>query len=288
MKRAAGRLAAFGLAGPAALWLFAFFLIPILLVLRLSFYGFSPTAGVLPGLGVGNYLKIFGDPYYVGIFVRTLRISLLVTLLALLLGYPEAYYLTRVRGRAKALLFVAVLSPLIVSAITRTFGWFILLGQNGLVNGALVALGVTDRPLKLVYSETGIVIGLTHVLVPFMVLSIYAALQRRDPSLVRAAQTLGAGPVRAFLSITLPLSLPGIVAGSVVVFTLSMSAFVTPAILGGTRVRVVAYLVYENFLFSLNWPFGAALAAVLVAVTMVVVVGYNRWVERGRFSEVFR
>jgi putative spermidine/putrescine transport system permease protein len=142
--------------------------------------------------------------------------------------------------------------------------------------------------VKLIYSETGIVIGLTHVLVPFMVLSIYASLQRRDATLVPAAQTLGAGPVRAFLAITLPLSLPGIVAGSVVVFTLSMSVFVTPAILGGTRVRVVAYLIYEEFLLSLNWPFGAALALLLVAITMLVVAGYNRWLERGRWSEVFR
>jgi putative spermidine/putrescine transport system permease protein len=185
-------------------------------------------------------------------------------------------------------MLVAVLSPLLVSAITRTFGWFILLAPTGLVNRAIVGLGLADRPVKLIYSETGIVIGLTHVLAPFMILAIYAALQRRNPALVSAAQTLGAGPVRTFLAITLPLSLPGIVAGSVVVFTLSMSAFVTPAILGGTRVRVVAYLIYEEFLLSLNWPFGAALALLLVLITAVVVIVYNRWIERGRWAEVFR
>ena len=276
------------LIGPACLWLVLFFLIPLLLVMRLSFFGFSPVGGMIPALQLGNYWKIFTDEYFVNIFVRTFRMSLLVTLFTLLLGYPEAYYLTRIRGRAKAVVLVAVLSPLIVSAITRTFGWFILLSPTGLVNGALMALRVTDTPVKLIYSETGIVIGLTHVLVPFMVLSIYASLQRRNAALVPAAHTLGAGPVRAFLAITLPLSLPGIVAGSVVVFTLSMSAFVTPAILGGTRVRVVAYLIYEEFLLSLNWPFGAALALLLVAITMLVVVGYNRWLERGRWSEVFR
>ena len=283
-----GLRAGLGLASPACLWLLVFFLIPLALVLRLSFFGFSPTSGILPAVGLGNYAKIFGDAYYVGIFLRTVRISLLVTALALLLGYPEACYLTRLRGRAKALVLVAVLSPLLVSAITRTFGWFILLAPNGLVNRAIVALGLADGPVKLIYSETGIVIGLTHVLVPFMVLSVYAALQRRSPALVSAAQTLGAGPARAFLAVTLPLSLPGIVAGSVVVFTLSMSAFVTPAILGGTRVRVVAYLIYEEFLFSLDWPFGAALALLLVLVTTVVVVAYNRWIERGRWAEVFR
>jgi putative spermidine/putrescine transport system permease protein len=280
--------AAFGLVGPACLWLLIFFLIPLVLILRLSFFGFSPTGGIVPVAGLGNYVKVFTDPYYVGIFVRTVRISLLVTALTVLLGYPEAYYLTRIRGRFKALVLVAVLSPLIVSAITRTFGWFILLAPNGLVNSAIMALGLADGPVKLIYSETGIVIGLTHVLVPFMVLSIYASLQRRNPALVAAAHTLGAGPVRAFLQVTLPLSLPGIVAGSVVVFTLSMSAFVTPAILGGTRVRVVAYLIYEQFLLSLDWPFGAALALLLVGITLVVVLVYNRWIERGRWAEVFR
>jgi len=283
-----GLRAGLGLIGPACLWLAVFFLVPLLLVMRLSFFGFSPTGGMIPALQMGNYWKIFTDEYYVNIFVRTFRISLLVTLFTLVLGYPEAYYLTRIRGRAKAVVLLAVLSPLIVSAITRTFGWFILLSPTGLVNGALMALGLTRAPVKLIYSETGIVIGLTHVLVPFMVLSIYASLQRRNATLVPAAHTLGAGPVRAFLAITLPLSLPGIVAGSVLVFTLSMSAFVTPAILGGTRVRVVAYLIYEEFLLSLNWPFGAALALLLVAITMLVVLGYNRWLERGRWSEVFR
>jgi putative spermidine/putrescine transport system permease protein len=283
-----GLRAALGLVGPACLWLFVFFLIPLVLILRLSFFGFSPTGGIVPVAGLGNYVKVFTDPYYVGIFVRTVRISLLVTALTVLLGYPEAYYLTRIRGRFKALVLVAVLSPLIVSAITRTFGWFILLAPNGLVNSAIMALGLADGPVKLIYSETGIVIGLTHVLVPFMVLSIYASLQRRNPALVAAAHTLGAGPVRAFLQVTLPLSLPGIVAGSVVVFTLSMSAFVTPAILGGTRVRVVAYLIYEQFLLSLDWPFGAALALLLVGITLVVVLVYNRWIERGRWAEVFR
>lgn len=283
-----GLRTALALLGPACLWLLVFFLIPLALILRLSFFGFSPVSGILPALGLANYWKIFTDEYYLGIFVRTVRISLLVTLLTVLLGYPEAYYLTRIRGRVKALVLVAVLSPLIVSAITRTFGWFILLAPNGLVNSAILALGLADGPVKLIYSETGIVIGLTHVLVPFMVLSIYASLQRRNPALVPAAQTLGAGPARAFLEITLPLSLPGIVAGSVVVFTLSMSAFVTPAILGGTRVRVVAYLIYEEFLLSLNWPFGAALALLLVLITMAVVLVYNRWVERGRWAEAFR
>jgi len=156
------------------------------------------------------------------------------------------------------------------------------------INNTIVGLGLSDGPLKLLYSETGIVIGLTHVLVPLMVLSIYASLQKRDPALVKAAESLGASPVRAFFEVTLPLSLPGILAGSVLVFTMSMSAFVTPAVLGGSRVRVVAYLVYEEFLQSLNWPFGAALALVLVVLTMTIVLVYNRLIERGRWKEVFR
>jgi putative spermidine/putrescine transport system permease protein len=265
-----------------------FFLVPLILVLSLSFYGYSPTEGVKPGIKFDNYIKLFTDTYYIGIFVRTFRISILVTIITLLIGYPEAYFLTRLRGRVKALVMMIVLSPLLISAVTRTFGWFILLGNNGVINNTIVGLGLSDGPLKLLYSETGIVIGLTHVLVPLMVLSIYASLQKRDPALVKAAESLGASPVRAFFEVTLPLSLPGILAGSVLVFTMSMSAFVTPAVLGGSRVRVVAYLVYEEFLQSLNWPFGAALALVLVVLTMTIVLVYNRLIERGRWKEVFR
>jgi len=276
------------LAVPASFWLGIFFLVPLILVLSLSFYGYSPTEGVKPGIKFDNYIKLFTDTYYIGIFVRTFRISILVTIITLLIGYPEAYFLTRLRGRVKALVMMIVLSPLLISAVTRTFGWFILLGNNGVINNAIVGLGLSDGPLKLLYSETGIVIGLTHVLVPLMVLSIYASLQKRDPALVKAAESLGASPVRAFFEVTLPLSLPGILAGSVLVFTMSMSAFVTPAVLGGSRVRVVAYLVYEEFLQSLNWPFGAALALVLVVLTMTIVLVYNRLIERGRWKEVFR
>ncbi len=276
------------LALPALLWLGIFFLVPLILILSLSFYGFSQMEGVQAGVKLDNYIKLFTDSYYIGIFVRTFRISIIVTILCLFLGYPEAYYLTRVQGRVKALVMMIILSPLLISAVTRTFGWFILLGNNGVINNTIVKLGLSDTPVKLLYSETGIIIGLTHVLVPLMVLSIYASLQRRDPALVRAAETLGANPVRAFLEITLPLSLPGILAGSVLVFTMSMSAFVTPAVLGGSRVRVVAYLVYEEFLQSLNWPFGAALALVLVILTTSIVLVYHRVIERGRWKEVFR
>jgi putative spermidine/putrescine transport system permease protein len=276
------------LALPAAAWLGAFFLVRLLLILRLSFYGFSPTDGIQAGFHFGNYVKLFTDTYYMGIFVRTFRISLLVTCICLVIGYPEAYFLTQLKGRIKALVMMIVLSPLLISAVTRTFGWFIMLGNNGVVNKAIIGLGLSERPLKLLYSETGIVIGLTHVLVPMMVLSIYASLQRRDPALARAAESLGASPVTAFLKVTLPLSLPGILAGSVLVFTMSMSAFVTPAVLGGSRVRVVAYVVYEEFLEMLNWPFGATVALVLVVLTTTIVLIYHRLMERGRWKEVFR
>jgi putative spermidine/putrescine transport system permease protein len=276
------------LALPAFVWLGIFFLIPLIFILRLSFYGFSPMEGIQAGFQLNNYIKLFTDTYYLGIYVRTFRISIIVTIVCLLIGYPEAYFLTQLQGRIKALVMMIVLSPLLISAVTRTFGWFIMLGNNGVVNNAIIGLGLSETPLKLLYSETGIVIGLTHVLVPMMVLSIYASLQRRDPALVRAAESLGACPLIAFLRVTLPLSLPGILAGSVLVFTMAMSAFVTPAVLGGSRVRVVAYLVYEEFLQMLNWPFGAALALVLVVLTMMIVLVYHRLMERGRWKEVFR
>jgi putative spermidine/putrescine transport system permease protein len=156
------------------------------------------------------------------------------------------------------------------------------------VNAVLLGLGVVDRPVKLMYTETAVVIGLAHVFYPFMVLAVYGALQRIDPAVVRAATNLGASPLVAFWRVTLPLSVPGILAGSLIVFALSVSSFVTPALLGGPWVKVVAYLVWEQNLIVLDWGFAAAIAVILLAVTAGIMLAYNRLVERAWFAGVFQ
>jgi putative spermidine/putrescine transport system permease protein len=197
---------------------------------------------------------------------------------------PEAYYLTIIEGKKKALFLTLILSPLFVSAVIRTFGWMIILAPHGLINSGLGGLGLIREPVKFMYSE-GIVIGLVHSS-PYMVLSFTPPDQPEYGS--RRQPNHRSHPVKTFFKITLPLSLPGILAGTLIVLTLSVSAFITPAMLGGTRVRVVPFVTYEQFMLLLNWPFGSVAALVLLTITVGIVMVYHRALEHGRWAEVFR
>jgi putative spermidine/putrescine transport system permease protein len=264
------------------------FLLPLVNLFAISFQAYDRVTGAVGGLTLGNYAAFLGDPFYLGILGRTLRIGVLATAAALVLGYPVAYHLSRARGRRRAYLMLGILAPLLVSVVVRSFGWLVILGPNGLVNSTLTGLGLVAEPLRLLYTEGAIVLGLTHVFLSFMVLSIAAALDRIDPALLRAAQNLGAGPGRAFLRIVLPLSLPGVAAGCLIVFTLSTSAFITPALLGGPRVKVMSFLAYQQTLLLTDWPYGSAIAFILLAVSGAAVLVYLRVLESGRFGVVFR
>jgi putative spermidine/putrescine transport system permease protein len=274
-------------AAPLAVFV-VLFLAPLANLFALSLFRFDRTVGVVGGLTVDNYARFLGDPFYLGILGRTLRISVLATLTSLLLGYPLAYHMQRSRPRVRAYLALLVLAPLLVSVVVRSFGWLVILGPNGLVNALLVASGIVRDPLRLLYTEGAIVVGLTHVFLSFMVLSIAAALGRIDPALLRAAQNLGATERQTFFRVVLPLSLPGVAAGSLIVFTLSSSAFITPALLGGPRVKVMSYLSYQQTLLLSDWPFGAAIAFVLLGLVAGAVLIYLRVLESGRYGVVFR
>ena len=275
------------LAAPLAVFA-ALFVLPLGNMLLLSLQSFDRATGATGGLSVTNYTKFLGDAFYLGILWRTLKLSALTTCVTLVLGYPVAFHLHLSSGRRRAYLTLLILAPLLISVVVRSFGWLVILGPNGLVNSALGAAGVVSEPLRLLYTESAIVLGLTHVFLSFMVLSIATALGRIDPAVVRAAQSLGANPAQTFLRVVLPLSLPGVAAGSLIVFTLSMSAFITPSLLGGPRVKVMSYLAYQQTLLLSDWPYGSAIAFVLLALTAVSVLLYLRALETGRFRMVFR
>ena len=275
------------LAAPLAVFT-ALFALPLLNMAALSLHRFDRTTGTLGGLTLDNYTRFLGDPFYLGILWRTFRLGVLVTLLTLALGYPVALHLNRVPVRRRASLTLLILAPLLVSVVVRSFGWLVILGPNGLVNSALRGLGLVDEPLRLLYTETAIALGLTHVFLSFMVLSVATALGRIDPALIRAAQTLGATPAQTFRRVVFPLSLPGVAAGSLIVFTLSTSAFITPALLGGPRVKVMSSLAYQQTLLLSDWPYGSAIALVLLALTTVSVTLSLRLLESGRYRMVFR
>lgn len=280
------RWAPYLMAGPALALFAALLIVPLAATLVLSLNSFSLYKGIQDVYQLDNYADILSDSYFHEIFLRTLRIALSVTLLSAMLGVPEAYVLNRMRNPWRGVFLLVVLGPLLISVVSRTLGWALLFGSTGLVNQGLLALGLIGQPVQFMYSETGVVIALTHVLVPFMVISVWASLQRLDPQVESAAVSLGAGPVRVVLRVVLPQVLPGALAGAIIVFALAASAFATPAIIGGRRLKVVATLAYDEFLNTLNWPLGAAVAVLLLIAILAITLGCSRLLER-RYAQVF-
>jgi putative spermidine/putrescine transport system permease protein len=262
------------LVAPNLLWIGLFMAGALVVLAVISFRGYEPGGrGILKTWELTNYVAFLEDPFYLDILWRSLGMAAQVTIWCLILGFPLAYALSRLRGWARAALYFTVLMPLLTGAVVRTFGWMILLANNGFLNKSLVALGLTDAPLPMMYRMTGIVIALVEVLLPFMILALDAALLNIDRQLYDAARNLGAGAVRIFLQVTLPLSMAGIVSGSVLVFTLAISAFVTPALIGGPRIPVMSTLIYQQGIALLNWPFGAAISFVMLLTLIVLLVG---------------
>ncbi|MFM1654169.1 ABC transporter permease [Brevibacillus sp. B_LB10_24] len=276
------------LLSPLLLFIVGFFVVPMLYILYLSFIDTDglDTAGAVYSLQ--NYIQFFTDTYYLSSLWLTIKISLYTVVVCLLLGYPVALTMAKCSPRIRGYIALIVASPLLVSIIVRNFGWFLLLLPNGVVNTLLVSLDLISSPIKFLFSQTGVVIGLSNAYLPFMILSIATSLYNIDPSLEKAGAILGAGPIRSFLSITFPLTLPGIVSGTVLVFSLSMSAYVTPALMGGANVPMLPVVAYDQILNLLRWTYGSAISYVLLAITMVLVTIFTRLMETGRFKEVFR
>jgi spermidine/putrescine transport system permease protein len=216
-----------------------------------------------------NIRRVF-DPLYLRIFLDSGLVALAATLIALLIGYPAAYAIARApASRQTALLFLAIL-PFWTNYLIRTYAWIVLLNPAGLINTALMGSGLTSEPLPLLYTKPAVVLGLVYSYTPFVILAIYSALQRLDPSYAEASRDLGAGAAQTFLRITLPLTAPGVAAGAVFVFVLSIGNFVTPDLLGGGKFQMVGNLIYDQFLSARDWPFGAALSALLIALMMAL------------------
>jgi ABC-type spermidine/putrescine transport system permease subunit I len=245
---------------PALLLLFAFFLFPVA-----RFLGFSIESGTLDW-----YAKALGEGLYLQVFLNTFEIAVIVTLCCLLLGYPVGFLIATTTPFWATIGFVFVLLPLWTSVLVRTYAWMVILGRNGIFNRLLLDAGVIADPLPLLHNFTGVLIGMVHVLLPYMILPIYGAVRRLDPSVVAAAEGLGASSWRIFWRIYVPLTMNGIFAGSVIVFVLSLGFFITPALLGGGRVMMIAVLIEQQVRETLNWQFAAALSFVLLAATLAV------------------
>ena len=266
------------LSAPALLLFGCLLLVPLALTAVLSFQVFDYATGVKSSFTLTHYIAVFTDDYYHAIFWRTFWISALVTLICVLVGAPEAYVLSRMDKPWRSILLLVVLAPLLVSVVVRAFGWSMLLGPEGLVNQLVRWSGLPT--LKILYTEAAVIIALVHVMLPFMVIPVWTSLQKLDPGVEDAALSLQASHFTTLRRIIFPQVLPGVLSGSLIVFGLSASAFAKPGLLGGRRLKMVATVVYDEYLHELNWPLGAAIAFTLLLANLVVMLSYNRLLER--------
>jgi putative spermidine/putrescine transport system permease protein len=255
------------------------FVVPIVNLLRISFNEALPGGGIGPAFTWANWANLIEDSYYLEILLRSIWMSALITLLTLLCSYPIALYLHRASGAWRTFLFVLVIAPLLTSAVVRTYGWIAMLADSGLVNNALSWFGA-PTPFRLIFNMTGIIIGLTEILMPYMILALLAGFGRLDPRCEEAALTLGARPLQTFWRIVVPLTAPGIALGCFFCFVLCVSSFITPRILGGGRVFLLATEIYDEAIVTLNWPGAATLSILVLIVFGAALVLYTRALRR--------
>ncbi len=264
-----------GLLTPVTIWLGLFFLIPLLLILAYSFGTSGIYGGITLGFNPGNYLKVF-DPLYLEIIGRTFVIAAINTLICLALGYPLAYFIVFKGRRWRNVLILLVMVPFWTSLLIRAYAWVVILSGNGIANKALQFFGVTDEPLDLIFTTQAVMMGMVYSYLPFMVLPLYAALEKFDTRLKEAAQDLGASRWHTFWRVTFPLSMPGVIAGSILVFIPSAGEFVIPDLLGGSRTVMTGNLIQNQFLQARDWAFGSALSVMLAVLLLGAIMFYIR------------
>jgi putative spermidine/putrescine transport system permease protein len=250
---------------PAVLWVLGIFIVPTSLILGRSLLTYTGL-DASPPFTLEAYTSLLGDKAFRKVLTETIMIAGLTAILTLLLGYPLARFLVFSQSRVKPLVVAIIVGPLVASVVVRTYGWLVLLEREGPLNQILLMTGVADHPVTFLGGRWTIVVGLVHVLLPFAVFTISSSLQNIDPNVEKASQDLGAGRVRSFLSVTLPLSLPGVMAGAILVFAISVGSYATPQILGRGRTQTLATLVQQKMLISLDWAQAAAIAVILLAI----------------------
>lgn len=260
------------LMSPIATFYALFLLIPYCYIFWLSLTRYSSSQLYVPDLGLRNYGAILTDSYYLWLLAQTIGLGLFVMLVTLLLGYPLAMRIVSAGKTVKSILLILVMTPLLVNIVVRTYAWLVLLGDNGVINKTLSAIGLIDTPLPINGNFISVAIGLVHLSLPLMVLSLVSVMEKLDNGLFEAGESLGAGDLKMLVQVHIPLCKQGIGAGSLLVFCTVISAFVTPQLLGGNRFSTISTIIYQKFTFSMNWPIGAALVFVLLALNFAVIL----------------
>ncbi|MBW1712561.1 MAG: ABC transporter permease [Deltaproteobacteria bacterium] len=277
------------LLAPSAAWVVFLLFIPLIIIFIYSFSSRGEGGTIVGPFGLHNYTHFWVSPVYAKTVFKSLLIGFEVTLICLLAGYLPAYFLARLKTANRAFLIVLLIIPFWTSIIIRTYSWILIFSSQGAINHYLIRWGLIENPFRLLYSEFAVVLGLVHIMLPFMMLPIYTSIDRIDQSLLDASEGLGAGKVRTFFEVTVPLSLPGVSAGCLLVFIISVGAFLTPAMLGGPKDTMIAMLIQQQFLQIFDWPFGSAAAIIYLIMIVLVVFIFNKaigldkiWMGAGR------
>ncbi len=265
------------LLAPSLSAIFFFLVVPVCFVVVYSFWLRAPSGADIPAFQFGNYAKFFEDFFYPGLLLRTIRVALETVALCLVMGYIPAYYFYRTESRFKPLLMLLIMLPFWISFIIRTLSWINILGDSGLVNHLLIRFGLINEPLAMLYNEGAVLMGLLQYLLPFMILNIYVSLDGIDKSMTEAAKSLGCTEWQAFKEVTLPLSLPGVSAGCLLVFVLTCGTYLPPMILGGPGNNMIANLIFKRIIGTLDWPFGSAISVILLLLLGLIVYTYNKY-----------
>lgn len=268
-------LAMITMTGPIGFWMILFVAIPLVYVFAISFMKKGTYGGIELAFTLSNYREIL-NPLYLQIFIGSIITAGISTIVCLAIGYPFAYFIAKKSQIKKSFLLMLVMLPFLTNSLIRMYGWIILLKGEGIINKILVSLHIISEPIQLIYTNFAVMLGLIYCLLPFMILPLYSSIEKLDMSLLEAASDLGAKPTKTFLNITLPLTMPGIFAGSILVFIPALGLFFIADLLGGSKVMLIGNLIRNQFLTARNWPFGAALSMTLILITLILVAGYKK------------
>ncbi|MFW2490867.1 ABC transporter permease [Clostridium chromiireducens] len=261
--------------GPVSAWMILLVAIPFVYVFAMSFMNKGAYGGVVIGFTLNNFMQVF-DPLYLKVFAGSLLISAFATIICIIVAYPFTYFIAQKTTIKKTVFMAMVIVPFLVSSLIRLFGWINLLRKDGVVNSLLLKLGLINEPLQLVYNTTGVMIGLVYMLLPFMILPLYSSIEKLDKSLLEACSDLGAKPVTSFIKVTLPLTMPGIFAGSILVFIPALGYFFVTDLLGGSKTQVIGNIIRTQFITARNWPLGSAISIFLIVITLILVWLYQK------------
>lgn len=283
MKRVKGVLKTIS---PIFLWMMSFFVIPIFLITLVSFFSRGQYGEIVYNATFENYARLF-NPLYIKIFLNSLAISLVTTILCLALGYPFAYFIARAAKKYRSVLLLLIILPFWTNSLVRTYAMIMLLRTEGLINTLLINLHIIGEPLKLLYNDTAVLIGMVYMMFPFMVMPLYSSIEKMDFSLLDAASDLGAKPSKAFMKVTLPLTKGGIISGCLLVFVPTLGYFFIPDLVGGSKVILISNLIKNQFLSSRNWPLGSAISLVLIIIMFLMIKLYSKLGGSKSRMEVF-